>query len=69
MAEPFISPLGLTMTPALSYSRSHQIRGGFSGRKMGENAYLEVEEDTISPAPGLALTDDDGGHGYKSVDG
>lgn len=27
-------------------------------------AYLEVEEDTISPAPGLALTNNNSGHGY-----
>lgn len=60
MAEPFISPLGLTITPALSCrglrTNDDEIKGG---------AHLEVEEDTVSPAPGLALADDDGGHGCE----
>jgi hypothetical protein len=28
--------------------------------------YLEVEEDTVSPAPCLTLANDDDGHGYGS---
>ena len=57
MAEPFISPLGLTITPALSYevvSADLDLRNRFM--------YLEVEEDTVSPTPCLALADDNSGH-------
>ncbi|SRR5258707_2458462 len=56
MAEPFISPLGFTMTPALSYKCEVRVWS------LAEYAYLKVEEETITSTPGFALTDDDGRH-------
>ena len=48
--DPFISPLGLTTTPALST------------RERGwANRTFEIEEDAVLSSPGLALSDDDGG--------
>lgn len=76
MAEPFISPLGLTI-----YSSQHTIRqnpttslqdphlhlllfshpGIHQGRTHNTGVVLKVQEDTVEPLPGLRLPDDDGG--------
>ena len=58
MAEPFISPLGLTMTPALSYKYEVYVWS------LAGYTYLKVEKETITSTPGLALADDDGRHCY-----
>jgi hypothetical protein len=60
MAEPFISPLGFTMTPALSYKVCH-ILGVFHIELLVETC-LEIEEETVTPTPGLSLADNDGRH-------
>jgi len=65
MAEPFISPLGLTITPALSYASKVEFREIWWSQK-GTN--LEIEEDTISPAPRFALTNYDSRHSYEKRD-
>jgi hypothetical protein len=59
IADPFISPFGLTMTPALSYKfalresqRTHEVKA----------PNLKVEEHAVSPTPCLTLADNDGGH-------
>ena len=49
--DPFISPLGLTITPALS------IHYG-----MSSNPTFEVEEDTVLSSPALSLSDNNGRH-------
>jgi len=57
MTEPFMSPLLLTMTPALSCA------GDQPKMKQGmKDTHLEVKEDTISPPPSLALADNHHGH-------
>jgi hypothetical protein len=58
MAEPFISPLALTMTPALSYG--HWEFAVYDQL----DTYLEVQEHTISSTPRLALSDNDSRHCY-----
>lgn len=63
MAEPFISPLGLTMTPALS-SKSVQWESAGCGESQRVDrgrtrTALRTEEDTVAAAPGLALANDD----------
>jgi len=65
MAEPFISPLGLTITLALSYASKVEFREIWWLQK-GTN--LEIEEDTISPAPQFALTNYDSRHSYEKRD-
>lgn len=63
MAEPFISPFGLTITPALSCNKlSLQAASA-----RAEVTYLKVEENTVLPPPRLALTDDDDRHGYNTI--
>jgi len=57
MADPFISPLGFTMTPALSYKYMRSVYGS-----LAEYTYLKVEEEAITSTPGLTLADDDGRH-------
>lgn len=46
------------------YTRFHTFcpcgKGGLS--TYNTSVVLEVQEDTVSPAPGLALADDNGGH-------
>jgi len=59
--DPFISPLGLTMTPALSEhikNKTILIRA----RRLINNEKLtfKVKEMTLSPADSLALADDNG---------
>jgi hypothetical protein len=56
MAEPFISPFGFTMTPALSYIYEARVWS------LAGYTYLKVEEEAITSTPGLALADDDGRH-------
>jgi hypothetical protein len=67
MADPFISPLGLTICglsaivqvfcrPDIEMPPKFQISTHHTG------VVLEVQEDTVCPPPGLALADNDGGH-------
>lgn len=67
MAEPFISPLGFTMTPALSYTTTniHQERVAFPG---GHDTCLKVEEETVAAAPRFALADHDRRHSCTRVE-
>ena len=51
--DPFISPLGLTMTPALSTSQA----------KPG-NLTLEVEIHSVLSSPALSLSHNNSGHDY-----
>lgn len=48
MAEPFISPLSFTMTPALSSQDGHAA---------APQKGLKVDEDALPAAPGLLLAD------------
>jgi len=48
IAEPFISPFGFTMTPALSFIIRVELTLTFA-----------VDEEAVSPPPGSALSDDD----------
>jgi hypothetical protein len=59
IADPFISPFGLTITPALSYAPL--VRKPDLTR--ASESYLKVEEDTVSATPCLPLAYDDNGHG------
>ena len=52
--DPFISPLGLTMTPALSTSQTKTI-----------NLTLEVEIHSVLSSPALSLSHNNGGHDYR----
>jgi hypothetical protein len=58
MADPFISPLGLT---EMDINISIGTRVTLSGLLLTNNTsvILEVEEDTVSASPCLALSDDD----------
>jgi hypothetical protein len=60
MAEPFISPLGLTIcVPSAIRSLCHvRVRGSTHHTSV----VLEVQEDTVCSPPRLALADNDGGH-------
>ena len=49
--DPFISPLGLTMTPALSTSQAKTA-----------NLTLEVEIHAVLSSPALSLSHDNSGH-------
>ena len=51
--DPFISPLGFTITPALSASQP-----------ISPKPTLEVEEHTVLSSPALSLSHHDGGHDY-----
>lgn len=60
MADPFISPLGFTITPVRSRFVSAESRDEYQrGRRTG--VVLEVEEDTITTTPRLALANDNSG--------
>ena len=77
MAEPFISPLGLTIWRVVSVSRKPEQHSAGSQRAAANgwpsvspsarkttyhtSVVLEVEEDTVEALPGLGLADDDGG--------
>lgn len=65
MAEPFISPLGFTMTPALSY-KDEYILDVLMVSSWVETC-LKVEEEPITPTPGFALADYDDRHSYTYV--
>lgn len=59
-ADPFISPLGLTITPALSIKqmvKNTQIKIGNT---------LKVEIVAFSSTESFALSDDNGGHDFLS---
>jgi len=62
MAEPFISPLGLTIcaSPVSIFDRLGTPIHPECTHDTG--VVLEVEEDTVCSPPGLALADDDSGH-------
>ena len=51
--DPFISPLGFTITPALSASQP-----------ISPKPTLEVEEHAVLSSPALSLSHHDGGHDY-----
>lgn len=71
MAEPFISPLGLTIWRNYCQRLFHCSCGtvllGFlcganrRGCTYDTSVVLEVQEDTVGALPGLGLADDDGG--------
>ena len=54
--DPFISPLGFTITPALSASQP-----------ISPKPTLEVEEHTVLSSPALSLSHHDGGHDYRII--
>lgn len=61
MAEPFISPFGLTMTPALSAGECRV--SGCGSRATADARTLKVQEDTIATAPRFPLA-----HNHRRVD-
>jgi hypothetical protein len=67
IAEPFISPLGLTITPALSYR--YKVNFSRYGDYRQEGTDLKVEEDTISPAPCFSLTNNNSRHSCENKKG
>ena len=54
--DPFISPLGFTITPALSASQP-----------ISPQPTLEVEEHAVLSSPALSLSHHDGGHDYGII--
>ena len=62
MADPFISPLGLTMTPALSCRKYFSV--DVSGVRMIKTD-LEIEENTISPTPCFTLANNYCWHSWE----
>ena len=52
--DPFISPLGFTITPALSTTHL-----------LNSNPTLKVEIDTVLSSPALSLSDNNSGHDYS----
>jgi hypothetical protein len=62
MADPFISPLGLTICARpISILFASPLKP-FPECTHHTGVVLEVEEDTVCSPPGLALADDDSGH-------
>ena len=53
--DPFISPLGFTITPALSTNERQQ-----------QKLTLEVEIDAVLSSPALSLSDHNSGHNYTN---
>jgi len=62
MAEPFISPLGLTICAQPVSVLSASPLETLPGCTYDTGVVLEVEENTVCSPPGLALADDDSGH-------
>ena len=53
--DPFISPLGFTITPALS-----------TNKQLQQKHTLEVEIDAVLSSPALSLSDHNSGHNYTN---